>query len=287
MGSSAVAVAMYTVIELSRRRLLIVFAAIATILTTGLGLAPLVLPGITTGDEKTVFVLGGISRVDGLAIELCAFAIGMIVINHDIDSGVIVAILAKSVTRLSYALGKLGAALFLLLLIVGIFTAGSMIVVALDGGNQIGDLFWFFATSAASSMLLMVLVMVLTVYLNNIVAAAIVVALNFAQDQISTLHAAVVNNVITDHIIVPIINALYWVVPHPLVSNLERAIVIANYKVNCATGCPGMKPTPAAYLASELARIPGASGNGEIVYWLAYLALVCVILYIALRRRQV
>ena len=42
------------------------------------------------------------------------FAIGMTVINHDLDSGAIVAILAKPVTRLGYAVGKLAAALFLL-----------------------------------------------------------------------------------------------------------------------------------------------------------------------------
>jgi hypothetical protein len=136
-------------------------------------------------------------------------------------------------------------------------------------------------------MLLMVLVMILTVYLNNIVAAAIVVAFNFGQDQISTLYAAVVNHVITDHIYSGIITTLYWVVPHPLVTNLQRAIVIANYHVDCATGCPGMQPSPAAYLANELSRIPGASGSGEIVYWAAYLVAVMAVLYLAVRYKQV
>jgi ABC-type transport system involved in multi-copper enzyme maturation permease subunit len=283
----AVAVARYTLTELSRRRLLIVFAAIAGMLTAGLGLAPFILPGITTVDEKTVFVLGGISRVDGLAIELCAFAIGMIVINHDLESGAIVAILAKPVTRLGYAAGKLGAALYLLLLIVGIFTGGSMLVVALDGGGQLDALFSSFAANAANFLLLMVLVMILTVYLNNIVAAAIVVAFSFVQNLISTLHSAVVNNVLTDHIVRAVVSVLYWIVPHPLQGNLDRAIAIAQYHVNCSTGCPGMRPTPAAYLAHELKNIPGASGSGEIVYWLAYLTVACAILYVALRRKKV
>lgn len=284
---STFAVARYTLIELSRRRLLLVFGAIALVLTAGLGLAPFVLPNINTADEKTVFVLGGISRVDSLTLELCAFAIGMVVINHDLDSGAIVAILSKPVTRLSYAAGKLAAALCLLLIITGIFTAGSMLVVALDRGNQADVLFWFFAANVGNSLLLMVLVMILTVYLNNIVAAAVVVAFNFVQDQISTLHAAVQNHVITDRILDAIINVIYWIVPHPLVSNLERAIVIAQWNVNCATGCVGMRPSPAQYLATELARLPGASATGDIVYWAGYLLVVGVLLYAAVWRKQV
>ena len=66
---AALAVARYTLLELSRRRLLLVFAGIAIFLTAGLGIAPLFLPGFTSADDKVVFVLGGISRVDGLAIS--------------------------------------------------------------------------------------------------------------------------------------------------------------------------------------------------------------------------
>jgi ABC-type transport system involved in multi-copper enzyme maturation permease subunit len=284
----ALAVARYTLLELARRRLILFFVGIAIVFTAGLGLAPLVIPGLTTADEKTVFVLGGITKVDSIAIELCAFAVGMIVINHDLDSGAIVGILAKPITRLGYAAGKLVAALFLLLLLVAVLIAGSMLVAVIDGSDNLDTLFAFFAANAANWMLLMILVMILTVYLNNIVAAAIVVAFSFAQDQISTLHAAVENGVITDRILGGIVNSLYWVVPHPLVSNMGRAIVIAQYNVNCAAnGCPGMKPSPAEYLANELARIPGASGGGEIVYWFAYLTVVCALLYVALRRKQV
>lgn len=284
---AAIAVARYTLLELSRRRLLLVFAGIAILLTAGLGLAPLVLPGMSSADDRAVFVLGGISRVDGLAIELCAFGIGMTVINHDLDSGAVVGILVKPVTRLSYALGKLAAALLLLLLIGAVFTAGSLLVVALDGGGHANVLFWFFAVNAANFMLLMVLVMILTVYLNNIIAAAIVVAFSFVQNQVGALHAIVLSNVITDHILRPAVQAFYWVLPHQLQSNLDRDIAVANFNASCATGCPGMKPTPALYLADQLSRIPGASGGGDAVYWLAYLLVVCAILYIALRRKQV
>ncbi|MGH7761059.1 MAG: hypothetical protein ACREOY_06550 [Candidatus Dormibacteraceae bacterium] len=284
---AAIAVAGYTLVELSRRRLLLVFSGIAIFLTAGIGLAPIFLPGFRSVNDKAIFVLGAISRVDGLAIELCAFAIGMIVINHDLDSGAIVAILAKPVTRLSYASGKLAAALSLLVLIVAIFTAGSLLVVALDGGGHVEVLFWFFASNGANYLLLMVLVMILTVYLNNIVAAAIVVAFSFVQDQVSTLHAMVVNNVITDHVMRPAIETFYWLVPHQLLSNLARDITTLNVATLCETGCPGLQATPAQILADELSRIPGASGPGDVVYWLAYLCVVSAVLYVALRRKQV
>jgi hypothetical protein len=97
----------------------------------------------------------------------------------------------------------------------------------------------------------------------------------------------VVNNVITDHILRPVVDTIYWLVPHQLLSNLDRDIAIANVNVNCATGCRGMQPNQADYLAHLLARIPGASGTGDVVYWLAYLFVVCAIPYASLRLKQV
>ncbi len=82
-------------------------------------------------------------------------------------------------------------------------------------------------------------------------------------------------------------NVVYWLVPHQLLSNLDRDITIANFNANCATGCPGIQPNPGQYLADQLSRIPGASGPGDAVYWTAYLLVVCAILYVALRRKQV
>jgi len=286
MGSGPLSVAKFTLLELGRRRLLLVFVVLAILLTAGLGVAPFILPGFNSGDEKTVFILGGISRVDGLAIELCAFAVGMTVINHDLDSGAIVAILAKPVTRVAYALGKLAAAVFLLILLDAVFTAGSILVVEFNGGGHMDVMFWFFAVSAGNAMLLMVLVMILTVYLNNIIAAAIVVAFSFVQSQVSSVQAMVQNHLITERILDGIVNVVYWLVPHPLQSNLERDITISDFNVICRGGCPDL-PHPSQYLAQELAHIPGASGTGDIVYWFAYLVVVCVALYLALRRKQV
>jgi ABC-type transport system involved in multi-copper enzyme maturation permease subunit len=281
----AFAVARYTLLELARRRLLLVFVAVAIFLTAGIGLAPFVLPGFKTAEERTLFALAGITRVDGIAIELCAFAVGMVVINHDLESGAIVAILAKPVTRLAYAAGKLGSALFILLLIDALFTAGSMMVVELNGGGHTAVMFWFFAASSANALLLMVLVMLLTVHLNNVVAAAIVVAFSFVQSQVSDLHAMVQSNLITGTF-AGLVNTVWWTVPHQLLSNLQRDIAITTLHVSCMDGCPAL-PDPQKYLAQELARIPGASSGGDIVYWFAYVVALCAVLYLVLRRKQV
>jgi ABC-type transport system involved in multi-copper enzyme maturation permease subunit len=283
MGASAVA--RYTLVELGRRRLLLGLIGVAIFLTAGIAIAPYVLPGFKSADDRTVFILTGISRVDGVAIELCAFAVGMVVINHDLDSGAIVAILAKPITRFGYAAGKLASSLFLLILVDALFTAGSMLAVLINGGGHMDVMFWFFAASSANALLLMVLVMVLTLYLNNVVAAGTVVAFSFVQTQVSTLHAMVSSNLITG-IFAGVINTAYWAVPHQLLSNLERDIATTELVVSCRQGCPFVDAHP-NYLADLLARIPGPSGSADIVYWFAYLTIVCAVLYLALRQKQV
>jgi len=286
MTSKALAVGRYTLTEMSRRRLLIVFVLVAIVLTAALGIAPFVLPGMTSADERASFILSGIARVSGLAIELCLLAIGMTVISHDLDSGAIVAILAKPMTRFGYASGKLGAAIVLLILLDTIFTLGSMLVVAIHGGGHMAVMFWFFAASSANAMLLMILVMVLTVYLNNIVAAAIVVVFSYVQGNVSILYAMVHNHVITDRLLSGIVDTAYWLFPHQLLSNLDRETAITSFHVTCATGCPELH-SPSQALAQELARLPVASGAGDVVYWFAYLMVLSTILYVAIRRKQV
>ena len=287
MAARGAAVAAYTVLELSRRRVLAVLVAAAVLLTAGIGIAPLILPGMTSADERAVFVLGAMSRVDGLAILLGAFAIGMTVVNHDLDSGAVVAILAKPITRLAYAAGKLASGLFALLLVGAIFAAGSVLVVELDGGGHTDVMFWFFAASIANAVLLMVLIMTLTVYLNNVVAGGIAAAFAFVEVQLVTLHGMLQSSPVTGQVLKAASNVVYWLMPHNLVSNLDREVVIASYNVSCSTGCPGMRPTPAAYLANQLASIPGASANGDVVFWFGYVVVLCGLLYVALRFKQV
>src|SRR5713226_6763007 len=159
--SQALAVGRYTLIELTRRRLLGVIVAIGVVLTAGIAVAPHVLRQPTPKDGVIV-VLVALGAEVPYAMTLCAFAVGMTVINHDLDSGAVVSIFAKPVSRSSYTFGKLLAAVSLLL--AAIFTAGSLGVVAANGGGVYATAFWTCAALAANIVLLMLLLMVLTVY---------------------------------------------------------------------------------------------------------------------------
>ena len=279
--TQTLAVARYTLVEISRRRLLLVFVVVGIVLTVGLGVFPMVVPGFRTDQDKVIFILSVLPGPVALALELCAFGIGMTVINHDVDSGSIVAILAKPLTRLSYTGGKLAAALSVLVMVGAVFTAGSTFATWINAGSEAQLTFWFFAASVANFLLLTVLVMVLTVYLNNIVAAGIVVAFSFIQNFVSGAHADVQGGIITNPAGEAAINFFYWIVPHPLVSNLRREVATLTFINNPPP--PGLHVT----LAHQLASVPSASSSGDVIYWLAYLVALCVILYVAVRRKQV
>jgi ABC-type transport system involved in multi-copper enzyme maturation permease subunit len=274
--TQALAVARYTLIEMTRRRLLVVIVVIGVVLMGGIAFAPHVLPQPTPKDGVIVMLTALAAEVP-YAFTLCAFLVGMTVINHDLDSGAVVSIFAKPISRSSYTAGKLIAALSLLLLIAAIFTVGSVLVVAVNGGSVYSVVFWTCAALAANIVLLMLLVMVLTVYLNNVVAAAIALVFNYVSGQVITLHAMVQHNVITDAIGKGLINAAYWGVPHELTSNLERQI----FQLQVDAGelkFGGQNP---------IDRLPDASGAVDIWFWFAYVVGICAVLFWSVRRKQV
>lgn len=275
--SQALAVTRYTLLELTRRRLLLVILAIGVFFSAAAGIAPHVLPGFRSDQDRVIFMLNTLGIQVPLAITLCAFAFGMTVINHDLDSGTVVAIFAKPVSRFSYAGGKLLAALSLLLLIGAVFTAGSLIIVAANGGGPYEVVFWTYAALAANAVLLMLLVMTLTVYVNNIVAAAIVFVFNFVAGNVLTLHAMVEHHVITDAVAKAAVSVAYWGVPHELTSNLQRQIFQMQMDIG-QVRFAGQNP---------LDRIPGASGSADILFWFAYLIVICAVLFWSVRRKQV
>jgi ABC-type transport system involved in multi-copper enzyme maturation permease subunit len=211
------------------------------------------------------------------AITLCAFVVGMTVINHDLDSGAVVSIFANPMSRSSYTAGKLMAAVSLLLLIAAIFTGGSLAVVAANGGSVYGVVFWTLAALAANIVLLMLLLIVLTVYLNNVVAAAIVLVFHYVAGQMITLNAMVQHNVITDAIARTLIDIAYWGVPHELTSNLQRQI----FQLQVDAGelkFGGQNP---------IDRLPDASGAVDIWFWFAYVVAISAVLFWSVRRKQV
>jgi ABC-type transport system involved in multi-copper enzyme maturation permease subunit len=275
--TQTLAVARYTLIEISRRRLLIVVVALGLLLMAGIAMTPYLLPGNSAPIDKLIVSLTGLSAIVPTALLLCALAIGMTVINHDLDSGAVVSIFAKPVSRESYTGGKLIAAISLVLLIAAIFAAGSMIVTAIDGGTVYGVVFWESAAVAANAVLLMLLVMALTVYINNVVAGAIVLAFNFVAGRVLAAHALVQNGAITDHTLTAIANAVYWVVPHELTSNLLRTALQMRLDTRELV-VRGEDP---------FQGIPGASSGADIAFWLGYVILLCALLFFAVRRKQV
>ena len=275
--TQALAVARYTLIEFSRRRLLVLMVTIGFVLTVGIAFAPHILPGVKPGKDELIVTLTALGAVVPYAMTLCAFAVGMTVINHDLDSGAVVSIFAKPVARSSYTFGKLLAAVSLLLLIAAIFTAGSLAVVAANGGGVYSTVFWTCATLAANIVLLMLLVMVLTVYLNNIAAGVIVLVFNYLAGNVLVFHAMVQNNVITDAVMKTLVNIAYWGVPHELTSGLERAILVLKLDTRELV-VRGTNP---------LDSVPGASGTVDIVFWLAYVVAIVLLLFWAVRRKQV
>lgn len=276
--TQALAVARYTLLELTRRRLLVVILAFGVLLMGGIAIAPHVLPGMKSDQDRVIVMLTALAGVVPNAVTLCAFAIGMTVINHDLDSGAVISIFAKPVNRAGYTAGKLLAAISLLLMVAAIFGVGSLLVVAANGGGVYEVVFWTCAALAANIVLLMLLVMVLTVYLNNVVAAAIVFAFNYLAGNVLILHAMVQHNVITDTIAKTLVNVAYWAVPHELTSNLQRQILEMQLSAGNVRFGAGDRP---------LDRLPGASDVVDIWFWFAYVVAICAVLFWSVRRKQV
>jgi ABC-type transport system involved in multi-copper enzyme maturation permease subunit len=272
------AVARYTLLEISRRRVLLVVTGVALVLMSAIAIAPYVLPGNSAPADKLIVSLTGLNEIVPTALLLCALAVGMTVINHDLDSGAVVSIFAKPVSRERYTAGKLIAAIGLVLLVAAIFAVGSVLVITIDGGQAYGVVLWESAALAANAVLLMLLVMALTVYVNNVIAGAIVLAFNFVAGRVLDLHAMVMNGAITDHTFEAIANAAYWVVPHELTSNLLRTIVQLRLDT---------RELVVFGKADPFKDVPGPSNATDVAFWLAYVAAICLLLFFAVRRKQV
>lgn len=276
MVARATAVAMYTLVELSRRRLLLLFLVLETLLVAGIGIAPLVVRSAASEEERALSVLSTLSGVAGGALLVCAIGLGLAVIRNDLDSGAIVAILAKPVSRLAYAGGKLIAAALLLTALNGLFGVATIGLLALYGGSHVEAVPWFFAVLAANAVIWMVLVMVLSVYLHNVLAAVVAIAVLFLQAVFGELHTLIQSHAITARPWITLAEAGYWLLPRPLASNLEREVLSASLRLH-----PGNRPPV------PLSAIPGASGAADVLVWFVYLAVACGLLYVALRRKQV
>jgi ABC-type transport system involved in multi-copper enzyme maturation permease subunit len=306
--NGALAVARYTLLELSRRRILLVFFIVGVLgigaIAAGLKIFAVVAPENATfsgppGSQppdpalvsrllELTFVTQLIGAVGFFAL-LIAFAIGMTAIYHDLESGAAVGIFSKPVSRFAFAAGKIAAAAIAMIVIVGLLGLESRALMTLFGGGLEGALWVETLAAIANALLLMLVVLALSTWMNNIIAAVVAFIYNFvAGSVVVPLHAALAAGQLGDNAIVNGgLNVAYWLVPHPLMSDARRQLVRAEFDLFASSSTPDQGgPTP-DQIAQAVNSVPGASGIQDIAWWLFFLALTAGLVYLAVRRRQV
>jgi ABC-type transport system involved in multi-copper enzyme maturation permease subunit len=294
------AVARYTLLDLSRRRILLVFFIIgaAGIALIGIGLKVFSSTfaggsfsgpaGATTDPAKVnrfldlMFVTDLVGAL-GLFALLIAFGIGMTAIYHDLESGAAVAIFSKPVSRLAFAIGKVGAAATALIVIVGLLSIEAMLFGLLFGGGLEQTLAIEAVAQVANALTLMLIVLALSTWMNNIVAAIVAFIYNAAGGVVVALHNQLASAVNFGESVVlkDVINVLYWLVPHQLTSDAPRELVKAEIELFSVPGQPGPD------LNQALTAVPGPSDLTDIVWWAFVVAVMATLVYLAVRRRQV
>ncbi|HSP08437.1 MAG TPA: hypothetical protein VLU92_02430 [Candidatus Dormibacteraeota bacterium] len=285
------AVARYTLIELSRRRILLVFFIIGALGILGLGVGLKVLYSVSSSSSNF-----GPSNVDpavfnrflellfltyifgalGIFGLLVAYGIGMTAIYHDLDSGAAVSIFAKPVSRLAFTAGKIGAAVAALLVIMGLLGIETRIVMFLFGGGLETSLTGAVLAVIGNTVVIMLLVLALSTWMNNIVAAIVAfIYYNVIAGVIVFVHNLVDTGVIGNAFFKAAVNVLYWLVPHELVSSAAGDMVRAEVTIQGSRG------------TSAVAGVAAASGIADIVWWAFVVCVFCGLVYYSVRRRQV
>jgi ABC-type transport system involved in multi-copper enzyme maturation permease subunit len=298
--NGALAVARYTLLELSRRRILLVFFIIGVagvaIVAIGLKIFAVISPvnftatgppGSTPPDPalvdrfiELIFVSTLINAVGFFAL-LVAFAIGMTAIYHDLESGAAVGIFSKPVSRFAFTAGKLAAAVVAIVVLVGLVGLEARLAMFLFGGGLEGALWVEMLAAVANAVLLMLIVLALSTWMNNIVAAVVAFIYNAVAGVVVALHAQLAAGQLGDNgIVKAVLDVAYWIVPHDLMSDAARQIVRAQFDV-----IPTSQDGPT--VDQMLAGVPGASDLTDIIWWVFLLAVTASLVYIAVRRRQV
>ena len=293
------AVARYTLLDLSRRRILLVFFIIGALGIAAIGIGLKVFSsnfasGVTFGPPGTVSDPAKVNRflelmfvtdlvgALGLFALLIAFGIGMTAIYHDLESGAAVAIFSKPVSRMAFTVGKVGAAVVAMIVIVGALSIEAMLFGFLFGGGLEQTLAVEAVAQVANALTLMLIVLALSTWMNNIVAAIIAFIYNGAAGVVVALHTQLAAGNLGDNAFLNGgLNVLYWLVPHQLVSDAPRELVKAEIELFSSPEQP--RPD----MASALASVPGPSGATDIIWWAFVVALMATLVYIAVRRRQV
>ena len=299
--NGALAVARYTLVELSRRRLLLVFfivggagiAALALLLYVASNLAGThiivqesgaVQPDPAKLKQITEFqFVNLLLSVLGLFTLIISVAVGMTAIYHDLDSGAAVSIFSKPVTRVAYTAGKLAAAIGGMLLVVGLLSVEARGLMYLFGGGLEQAMWVETVASLANGLAMMLLVLALSTWMNNIVAVFVALIYRGVEAFVVSLHqAAVAGYIGTNQLVNGAVNVAYWLVPHPLTSDAPREI--ARAEITLFAPPPGQQGPD---VNQAIASIPGASGTGDILWWVFVVVVFALLVYVAVRRRQV
>jgi ABC-type transport system involved in multi-copper enzyme maturation permease subunit len=302
------AVARYTLIELSRRRILLVFFIIGALGIAAIGGAFKIIslaspegslsfggggPGGTPIDPAKLsrvtelsFVIQLIGVVGFFAL-IIAFAIGMTAIYHDLESGAAVGIFSKPVSRLAFTAGKVLAALAAMIVIVGLLSLETRLIVALFGGGLEGALWVETVAAVANAGLVMLIVLALATWMNNIIAAVVAFVYNVVIANVAvTLHQNLVAGNLGDNGFVKVgLNILYWLVPHHLMSDAQRQLAQAEFDLFFSSQVQQGQGGPTA--AEFVNSLPGASDIQDIIWWVFLVVLMATLVYIAVRRKQV
>jgi ABC-type transport system involved in multi-copper enzyme maturation permease subunit len=300
--NGTLAVARYTLLELTRRRILLVFFIIGAV---GIALIGILLkvfssafsggtfgpPGSAAPDPALISralelsFINDLIGVLGLFALLIAFGIGMTVIYHDLESGAAVAIFSKPVSRAAFTAGKLIAAIVAMIAIVGVLSIEARLAMLLFGSTGIEQALWLEAVAqVANALTVMLLVMALSTWMNNIVAAIVAFIYNGAAGVVVGLHNQLQAGTLGNNVYLKDgLNVLYWLVPHQLTSDAPRQIARAQFELFSSANQGQGGPSVDQILAS----IPGASSAGDIIWWAFVILFFTSLVYLAVRRRQV
>ena len=306
--NGTLAVARYTLVELSRRRILLVLFIIGAVGIALIGGALKIIlvtsptsvsggfvpPGSVAPDPALfdrVTELQFVSQlidVVGFFALLIAFAIGMTAIYHDLESGAAVGIFSKPVSRFAFTAGKVIAALVAMIVIVGLLSIETRLAMSLFGGGLEGALWVETLAAVANAALLMLVVLTLSTWMNNIIAAVVAFIYNAVGGVIVLLHSALATGSLGDNALVKLgLNIAYWLVPHHLMSDAKRQLAKAEYDLFIAEAQGQGQGQGGPTLADFVNAVPGASGIPDILWWVLLVALMAALVYIGVRRRQV
>jgi ABC-type transport system involved in multi-copper enzyme maturation permease subunit len=289
--NGALAVSRYTLVELSRRRILLVFTIIGAVGVVALGIGMRLIyeillrpnlgmskidPAVLNRFLALMFVTYLVQAL-GIFALLIAYAIGMTAIYHDLESGAAVSIFSKPVTRLAFATGKVGAAVAGLVVVVGLLAVETRIVMLLFGGGLENSLTGEVLAVVGNVIVVMLLVLALSTWMNNIVAALVAfIYTNVVEGIIVFVHRYSDQGFISNHAVRAVFDILYWFVPHPLYSTITGDLARAQIQMS------SQPVTNQATLA-----IPPPSGASDIAWWVVTMVVFCGLLYYVVRRRQV